>query len=116
MCCTRDCGSRSGALRRKPGARGGASVAPSATTGDDAQDDEPAALDVPRLVPLGARWWQAPSGSRGVTLVAWDAGAHRVRTVTTGRPAGTDPTFRRSWDLPLVWGRSLGRLAAGPFA
>lgn len=93
-----------------------ASVPPSATTAHDAQDEEPAALDVPRLVPLGARWWQASSGSRGVTLVAWDAGTLRVRTVTTGRPAGVDPTFRRSWDLPLVWGRSLGRLAAGPFA
>ncbi|QJW36486.1 hypothetical protein [Cellulosimicrobium protaetiae] len=72
--------------------------------------------DRPRLVPLGARWWVAASGARGVTVHLWDADEGRTRSVTTGRPPGADPTFRRSWDLPLVWGRSLEALCRGPFA
>ncbi|WP_340697140.1 hypothetical protein [Cellulosimicrobium funkei] len=72
--------------------------------------------DLARVVPLGARWWVAASGARGVTVHLWDADAGRVRSVTTGRPPGADPTFRRSWDLPLVWGRSVEALCRGPFA
>lgn len=77
-------------------------------------DERP--TDLARVVPLGARWWVAASGARGVTVHLWDADAGRVRSVTTGRPPGADPTFRRSWDLPLVWGRSVEALCRGPFA
>lgn len=73
-------------------------------------------VDLPRLVPLGARWWVAASGARGVTVHLWDAAEGRTRSVATGRPAGADPTFRRSWDLALVWGRSVQALCRGPFA
>ncbi len=77
-------------------------------------DERP--TDLGRVVPLGARWWVAASGARGVTVHLWDADAGRVRSVATGRPPGADPTFRRSWDLPLVWGRSVEALCRGPFA
>ncbi|WP_313663082.1 hypothetical protein [Cellulosimicrobium cellulans] len=81
---------------------------------DAAAPDERVA-DLPHLVPLGARWWVAASGARGVTVHLWDVAEGRARAVTTGRPPGADPTFRRSWDLPLVWGRSVEALCRGPF-
>ncbi|MFE7507268.1 hypothetical protein [Promicromonospora sp. NPDC057488] len=86
-------------------------------------DDE---VDVPRWVPLGARWWTSQSGSRGLAYLGWDAetevGAHsvrdagQVRQVVTGRPSGTDPRFQRSWTSPLLWNRSLSTLCEGRFA
>ncbi len=87
-----------------------AEPAPDATAPDER------VTDLPHLLPLGARWWVAPSGARGVTVHLWDAVEGRTRAVTTGRPPGADPTFRRSWDLPLVWGRSVESLCRGPFA
>lgn len=77
------------------------------------QEDE---IDVARLVPLGVWWWTAPSGSRGLVFAAWDPGEGRVRTAVTGRPAGSDPSFRREWEAPLLWGASPARLSDGPFA
>ncbi|MBN0042386.1 hypothetical protein JN535_19740 [Cellulosimicrobium cellulans] len=82
----------------------------------DAAAPDERVTDLPHLVPLGARWWVAASGARGVTVHLWDAVAGATRAVTTGRPPGADPTFRRSWDLPLVWGRSVEALCRGPFA
>ena len=77
-------------------------------------DEEPA--DRPgRLVPLAARWWQAPSGARGLTVTAWDARHGTLRTATTARPSGTDPAFRRDPDLPLLWKASVTAVCAGPF-
>ncbi|MEV7960822.1 hypothetical protein [Oerskovia paurometabola] len=68
-----------------------------------------------RLVPLGVRWWQAPSGARGLTLTAWDARHGTLRTATVARPSGADPTFRRDVDLPLLWKASVTAVCAGPF-
>ncbi|MGM7421903.1 hypothetical protein [Cellulosimicrobium sp. CpK407] len=82
----------------------------------DAAAPDERVTDLPHLLPLGARWWVAASGARGVTVHLWDGAEGRARTVTTGRPPGADPTFRRSWDLPLVWGRSVEALCRGPFA
>lgn len=72
--------------------------------------------DLGRLVPLGVRWWTAPSGSRGVAFLGWDPAQERVRTAVTGRTSGTDPSFRRGWDVPVLWGVSAGRLSSGPLA
>lgn len=66
------------------------------------------------LVPLAARWWRSPTGARGFTLHAWDPDASRLETATTGRAAGTDPTFVRSWESPLLWGASAAALCSGP--
>ena len=66
------------------------------------------------LVPLAATWWSAVSGSRGLTVRLWDAENHRLESVTTGRAAGTDPTFRRSEDAVLLWGVCVRTLLAGP--
>ncbi|RPF20797.1 hypothetical protein [Myceligenerans xiligouense] len=77
------------------------------------EEDE---IDVARLVPLGVRWWTAPSGSRGLAFAAWDLGEGQVRTAVTGRPAGSDPSFRREWEMPLLWGASPARLSDGPFS
>jgi hypothetical protein len=87
-----------------------AEPAPDATAPDER------VADLPHLLPLGARWWVAASGARGVTVHLWDVAEGRTRSVTTGRPPGSDPTFRRSWDLPLVWGRSVEALCRGTFA
>ncbi|GAA2223522.1 hypothetical protein GCM10010413_15960 [Promicromonospora sukumoe] len=86
-------------------------------------DDE---VDVPRWVPLGARWWTSQSGSRGLAYLGWDAeteagassvpGSGQVRQLVTGRPSGTDPRFQRSWTSPLLWNRSLSTLCEGAFA
>ncbi|MFD6443726.1 hypothetical protein ACFWEJ_01395 [Promicromonospora sp. NPDC060204] len=86
-------------------------------------DDE---IDLPRWVPLGARWWTSQSGSRGLAYLGWDteteAGAPattdagQVRQVVTGRPSGSDPRFQRSWTSPLLWNRSLSTLCEGAFA
>ncbi|RXR26097.1 SWIM zinc finger family protein [Oerskovia turbata] len=72
--------------------------------------------DLPgRLVPLGVRWWQAPSGARGLTLTAWDTRHRTLRTATVARPSGADPSFRRDVDLPLLWKASVAAVCAGPF-
>ncbi|MFD7022450.1 hypothetical protein [Promicromonospora sukumoe] len=86
-------------------------------------DDE---VDIPRWVPLGARWWTSQSGSRGLAYLGWDAeteagassvpGTGQVRQLVTGRPSGTDPRFQRSWTSPLLWNRSLSTLCEGAFA
>ncbi|MFF2622989.1 hypothetical protein [Oerskovia jenensis] len=68
-----------------------------------------------RLVPLGVRWWQAPSGARGLTLTAWDTRHGELRTATVARPSGADPTFRRDVDLPLLWKVSVASVCSGPF-
>lgn len=73
-------------------------------------------VDLPRLVPLGARWWTAPGGSRGITFLGWDVAAARVRTVTTGRSAGADPAFRRSWEASVLWSWSASRLCGSELA
>lgn len=67
------------------------------------------------LVPLSARWWNASSGSRGLTLTMWDRTHQRLETVTTGRAAGQDPGFRGSWVAPLLWGASAQTFCAGEF-
>ncbi len=67
------------------------------------------------LLPLAVRWWTAPSGARGLTVMLWDTEHHRVETASTGRAAGTDPSFTRSWDAPLLWGVSAQTLAGGLF-
>lgn len=89
-----------------------------AATGPGTSADEDDEVDLPRWVPLGARWWTSRSGSRGFAYLGWDAGpgtgTGRVRQVVTGRPAGTDPRFQRSWTSPLLWGRSLSGLCEGP--
>jgi hypothetical protein len=80
-------------------------------------------LDVARWVPLGVRWWNSPSGSRGFAYLGWDTEADaasgteagQVRQVVTGRASGTDPSFQRSWTSPLLWGRSLSTLCEGAF-
>jgi len=66
------------------------------------------------LVPLGAQWWVAESGARGVTLFLWDATSAQFRSVTTSRPAGVDAGFARSADAPYFWGAPLSVLD-GPF-
>ena len=55
------------------------------------------------------------SGSRGLTVTLWDRTNARLESVTTGRAAGADPGFARSWTTPLLWGASAETLAAGPF-
>ena len=66
------------------------------------------------LMPLSATWWLAPSGSRGLTARFWDVENCRLESVTTGRAAGTDPTFQRADNIPLVWGASVRALLSGP--
>ncbi len=73
------------------------------------------AADTGVLLPLAVRWWTAPSGARGLTVTLWDTDHHRVETATTGRAAGSDPSFNRSWDAPLLWGVSAQTLAGGLF-
>lgn len=65
------------------------------------------------LTPLAGRWWLAPSGAHGFTLHAWDAAAGRLEVATTGRAAGADPSFSRSWDAPILWGASASALCSG---
>ena len=71
--------------------------------------------EVGTLIPLGVRWWLAPSGSRGLTVTMWDSDHRRVETVTTGRAAGSDPSFERSWNAPLLWGASAQTFCQGVF-
>lgn len=73
------------------------------------------AADTGVLVPLAARWWNAPSGARGLTLTMWDGTHHAVETVTTGRAAGQDPGFQRAWVAPLLWGASAQIFCDGVF-
>ncbi|MBK8446832.1 MAG: hypothetical protein IPL41_09190 [Micropruina sp.] len=73
------------------------------------------AVEVGVLTPLALRWWTASSGARGLTATLWDTEHARLETVTTGRAAGTDPSFARSWTAPLLWGTSASTLAGGPF-
>ncbi|MGW2092944.1 hypothetical protein [Promicromonospora sukumoe] len=106
------------------GVGGSAGSAPGRGTGSGkGTEDE---VDLPRWVPLGARWWTSQSGSRGLAYLGWDAeteagassvpGSGQVRQVVTGRPSGTDPRFQRSWTSPLLWNRSLSTLCEGAFA
>ncbi|MFT3833411.1 MAG: hypothetical protein QM711_08835 [Micropruina sp.] len=74
-------------------------------TGEDAE--------VGTLLPLVLRWWTAPSGARGLTAIFWDLTHQRVESVTTGRAAGADPSFNRSWEAPLLWGLAAHTLADG---
>jgi hypothetical protein len=67
------------------------------------------------LLPLGAAWWENPSGARGITLFTWDAKEGEIRAAVAARPAGTDPRFRRGLDCADFWGVPLDRLLAGPF-
>jgi len=67
------------------------------------------------LVPLGARWFTTPSGSRGVTVFVTDRASGELHAVTTSRPSGSDPAFRRDPSVSLIWNSSVARLAAGPF-
>lgn len=80
------------------------------TTDAEPGDDLPG-----RLVPLGVRWWRAPSGARGLTVTAWDTRHGTLRTATAARPSGADPAFRRDVDLPLLWKASVAAVCAGPF-
>lgn len=73
------------------------------------------ATELGTLTCISARWWLAPSGARGVTAHLWDADAGRLETVTTGRAAGSDPSFSRSWSQPLLWGASMESLCGSPF-
>ncbi|MBO0610869.1 hypothetical protein [Myceligenerans salitolerans] len=98
------------------GAGSGAVHAPGRRKTASRSGQEEDEIDLARLVPLGARWWTTPSGSRGLAFAAWDPGAGRVRTAVTGRPAGADPSFRREWEAPLLWGASPARLNDGPFS
>ncbi|MFI9487842.1 hypothetical protein ACIG47_15750 [Promicromonospora sp. NPDC052451] len=103
-----------GGPARGQGTGPAASADAGATAGKGGTDDE---TDVARWVPLGVRWWTSQSGSRGLAYLGWDATATgRVRQVVTGRPAGTDPRFQRSWTNPLLWGRSLSTLCEGAFS
>ena len=67
------------------------------------------------LLPLGALWWMSSTGARGISLAVADRATGTIELVTTARPAGTDPGFRKSADASLVWSSSLQHLAAGPF-
>ena len=73
------------------------------------------AADTGVLLPLAVRWWTAPSGARGLTVTLWDTDHQRLETATAGRAAGSDPSFNRSWDAPLLWGMSAQTLAGGLF-
>ena len=95
------------------GGKGGSKGGPRSKGGGNGRDEDE--TDIARLVPLAARWWTGASGSRGLAFTAWDVEEERVRTAVTGRPAGTDPNFRRDWDARLLWNVSPSRLSAGPF-
>lgn len=73
------------------------------------------AIELGVLMPLAVRWWQAPSGARGLTVTLWDSTHGNLETVSTGRAAGQDPTFNRSWHQPLLWGASPETICAGLF-
>ncbi len=73
------------------------------------------AAETGTLLPLALRWWTAASGARGLTVTLWDLTHRRLETVTTGRAAGADPSFVRSWDAPVLWGVSAETLAGGCF-
>jgi len=73
------------------------------------------ATDSLDLVPLGARWFSTPSGSRGISLIVGDRATHEVHTVSTSRPSGSDPAFARSGHAILLFNSSVARIAAGPF-
>jgi len=67
------------------------------------------------LLPLGATWWVTPSGARGLTLTTWDADSAELRTATTSRPAGLDPSFGPSQNNTALWNKPLSALLDGPF-
>ncbi|MCL1837912.1 MAG: hypothetical protein FWG47_01150 [Propionibacteriaceae bacterium] len=72
--------------------------------------DAPASLT---LLPLGATWWVADSGARGVTLWAWDVADGVLRPVTSARPHGVDPSFGRQRGLMAFWGAAISTLLGG---
>lgn len=94
------------ALAGVEGALPPALVGPSRGEGADAEVGE--------LVPLAARWWTSASGARGLTVTFLDEGRGRIETVTTGRAAGTDPTFTPSWTALRLWNASAEVLCRGP--
>jgi len=67
------------------------------------------------LMPLGARWFATPSGSRGISLVVGDRATRELHTVSTSRPAGSDPAFARNAHAILLFNSSVARIAAGAF-
>lgn len=75
---------------------------------------EATGVDLVRVLPLAARWWQGPDGARGLTVRFWDVVDRRVETVITGRRAGVDPTFRRSSGAQVIWNASVDQLTGGP--
>ena len=64
--------------------------------------DESTAL---ALLPLGAHWWQARGGARGLTVAFWDVAGARVLQATLARPDGSDVGFTRelAWTTQALW-------------
>lgn len=63
------------------------------------------------LIPLGAEWWQLPSGARGLTACFWEVTAQQLCEVTTARANSLDRTFDRySVAQTGIWGSSLNFL------
>lgn len=65
------------------------------------------------MIPLAVLWWDGADGSRGITWYGWDTDAREIEQVTSGRAAGVDPGFSRSWSAPLVWNASAETLCSG---
>lgn len=57
------------------------------------------------LLPLGAYWWEARSGARGLTCAFWDPEAGLLRQAVLARRDDSDPGFSRSsaWQLQSLW-------------
>lgn len=71
------------------------------------------ATAIEALIPLGGQWWSGRTG-RGLTLWFFDPESGLTESVTAGRAAGADPSFRRSGALPLVWTTPTDHLMRGP--
>ncbi|MEV7971736.1 hypothetical protein [Cellulomonas sp. NPDC089187] len=67
------------------------------------------------VVPLGASWWTARTGARGVTAVFWDRAEGVMFQVRAARAAHADPGFQRIARAVLLWGATVPHLLAGPF-
>lgn len=57
------------------------------------------------LLPLGACWWEARSGARGLSCAFWDADAGLLRQAVLARRDDSDPGFSRSsaWSQHALW-------------
>ncbi|MEW6022156.1 MAG: SWIM zinc finger family protein [Pseudomonadota bacterium] len=57
------------------------------------------------LLPLGAYWWEARSGARGLSCAFWDADAGLLRQAVLARRDDSDPGFSRSsaWGQHALW-------------